>query len=212
MENKKDLKWANTPEPPVPGLYYMDMIPEIDYKTHDSSIDELHLRIHTEFNEFFPIDYMEEIRKLTNSSNESWLRQNKQIDEEYYRNQIERMDCIRRYEENTNIEDVFDYQSYLKESFTNINDELEGYEIEEEYPLFPSLKEEYFLAYGDIEEGNEFYNKKVGSSLVDTCLINEKEHELVKQSCNDNIIIEIQDGVAYYSEARFIFKIKKIEK
>lgn len=206
---EKQIAWRKTPEPPVPGLYCMDMVPNIDTRAHDPSLDAAYRRIHTPFLEFFPADILKEMRGVCESAREPWLRQDEQIDCLYYREQSDRRDCIKRDETKQHIEDVKDYQKHVRDTFADIDTPLSGYEIVEEYPLFPSQASDLVLANGSIGNGQSFVNEGGESTLVDLCVIDGKKYECVKQSSLDNIVIEIKDSKAYYSVVSYVYKFKE---
>lgn len=206
------LEWARGIEPPVPGMYYIDMIPNIDTQAHDPSLDKECRKIHTPFLDCFPVDILQEVRDVTAQSKETWLRKDEQIDSRYYREQSERRDCIKRDEANSYIEDVQDYQKYINETFNDIDMAIKDCEVVEEYPLFPAADGEIVLINGDIAAGESFVRESGESTLVDRCLVEDKKYECIKQSSMDNIVIEIKEGKAYYSHVSYIYKFNEVGK
>lgn len=203
------IEWKIRPEPPVAGFYHIELVPRMDTQSHDPSIDDDYRKIHTPWVDFLQIDVLEELQKLETSVQESWLRQNEQIDSRYYSEQSARRNAIKRDESNIMIGDIRDYQKYIEESFENVDKPLDGYEIVEEYPLFPSEGAPYILVSGDVAGSGVFINEGGKSTLVDRCIMDGAVYNCVKQSSKDNIIIEIKDGKAFYSFTEYLFKFDK---
>jgi hypothetical protein len=155
---------------------------------------------------------MDELRKISSLNKESWLRHDEQIDSRYYRKQSDRRDCLKRDVANNYIEEVQDYQKYVRESFVSVDSDIEGLEIVEEYPLFPSFTDLYVLVNSKFEVGESFENKMGDNLVVNRCSVGDKTHEFIKQSCNDNVILEIRDGKAYYSFVDYVYKFREVPK
>lgn len=208
-EIKNIINLKKYPEPLIPGLYKIDIVPNIDIKKHDNSIDDDFYKIHTLFTTFFPIDFLEEIRKLENNNvADSCLRKNEQIDNVYYRKQSDRNLIFKRAKEYLEINNLKNYQKDVAESFETINEELSSYVIEEEYPLFPNKNDTYVVVNKTFEEGDFFINKENQSSLIKACVVKEDNYNYMKQMSDDKIIIELKDGKAYYSNIKYFYKFK----
>lgn len=211
MDNiKNSIEWKKYPDPPLPGLYRMDMQLKIDTRQHDGSIDDDFRKIHTSFTKFFPIDVLEELKKIENPVNETWLRQSEQIDDMYYREQSDRRALFKRAKEHSNIDDLKNYQESVKDSFEDVEKPVDGYDIVEEYPLFPAREDLYVLISGEVRSGEGFMNDGSESTLVDRCIVDHSQYECMKQRSGDNIIIEIKDDKAYYSIAQYLYKFKRV--
>ncbi|KAI5170444.1 hypothetical protein PAEPH01_1433 [Pancytospora epiphaga] len=208
----ESIPWKKMPDAPVPGLFCMDMVPNIDTRSHDASLDNEYKLIHTPFLDFFPIDILAEMRNINDTTQETWLRHDEQIDSRYYREQSDRRDCIKRKEAKDYIEDVRDYQQYVNETFTAINKRLPNYEIVAEYELFPDTTTSMVLGNGEATAGESFEGRKGQSTLVDICLVGDQCYECIKQNSPDNIVIEVRDGKAYYTVIPCVYKFKKINK
>ncbi|KAI4292611.1 hypothetical protein PAPHI01_1885 [Pancytospora philotis] len=208
-ELEQAIKWKTVPEAPVPGLFRMEMQPNIDIQAHDGALDPAYRKIHTSFLDFFPVDVLAEMEKISEPSSEAWLRHDEQIDSKYYRDQSDRRDSIRRSGVNDCIEDVKDYQAVVKASFDEVEQPLAGYDVEEEYELFPAVDSKIVVGTGRLGDGGRFVNKAAGSSFVERCAIGDTDYECIKQSSVDNIIIEIRDGKAFYSIVPCVYKFKK---
>jgi hypothetical protein len=209
---KSQVEWKSCPPIPVPGNYFIDMVPKIDTTAHDGSIDQDYKSINTPFLELFPVDILKEMKEFFAPVNETWLRKDAQIDANYYQEQSFRNELIQRDETKNTIEDVFDYQKYIRESFDQVEEDLSGYNVIEEYPIFPSIEEEYALMNGNINVNDSFEIVKGESSLVDLCKSNGKEYHCTKQHTDDNLCIEIVNGKAYYTILRYVYKLEAIKK
>ncbi len=212
--NIEDLKKAfylkKYPDPPVPGFYKIDLLHNLDLKKHDGSIDHHFRKIHTSFTKFFPVNFIDEMRKLEIKDTEPWLLKNQQIDEIYYRQQIERKSIFKRAKEYLEINDLKNFQDDVALSFTNINnDPPHGYEIIEEYPLFPNSTNNFVLINQAFTEVDNFVNKKDESSLVKVCSVGDAIFKYIIQYCKDKILIEIRDGKAFYSNVKYFYKFYK---
>lgn len=206
------IDWKRDIAPPIEGFYHIDMIPDIDIQSVDSSLDHDYRRIHTPFLDFFNIDIMTEMKKISSIEREEWLRPNEQIDSAYYREQSERKNCFKREFAHGQIVDTFNYQNYIKTSFDEVNEDTPGYEIIEEYSLYPSVSDPYTLSTGCESGSTGFISQGMESTFVEKCLVGDKMYECVKQSIDDSIVIEIKDGKAYYSFVNNVYKFKDAEK
>lgn len=203
------IEWRKVPEAPLPGPFLIQLDPKIDIRCHDDALDAEYQRIYTPYLDYFPMDIMAEMRQIGELSNEAWLRHDAQIDSRYYRDQSDRRDCIRRSSTNDKIEVVKDYQRHVKETFETIQEPLEGYDIVEEYDLFPADVHQYVLGTGEMGGADVFTSTQGESTLVDRAKIGDEFYECLKQSCEDNVIIEVKDGKAYYSVMPYVYKFKK---
>lgn len=212
MEKPSDVSFSKLPPAPVPGFFYIEMTPKIDIEQHCPSMDHLYKSIHTPITEMFPIDILEEMRTMEEGRGESWLRQGAHIDSTYYQEKSDRNELLMRDELKHNIEDVMDYQEYLRDTFATINEDLDGYEVEEEYPLFPS-NEQLILVTGLFqgEDASGFVHETSETSLVDKCVVGGKTYNSTKLHVEDKICIEIRDGKAFYSPIMYIYKFGNIE-
>lgn len=204
-----DVKFSKLPPAPVPGFFYIEMVPKIDIEQHCPSLDQLYKSIHTPITEMFPVDILEEMRTLEENKRETWLRQGTHINSTYYQEKSDRNELLMRDELKHNIEDVLDYQEYLKGTFATVNEHLEGYEIEEEYPLLPS-NDQFILVTGLPQSGESgstgFVHEASETSLVDKCIVEGKAYNSTKLHVEDKICIEIRDGKALYSPVRYVYK------
>ena len=203
------LEWKVRPEPPVEGYYHIDLAPDVDLTEHDGSMDADFRRIHTPYIDFFPVDVLAEMQELSKTDSVNWLRKNEQIDSRYYLLRSERRNAIKRDVSNSIIGDIEDFQTRVLESFEKINEPLPEMDVVEEYPLFPADSDPYVLINGEICGEGEFALVKSEHSLVDTLKIGDREYSLVKQGIDDNMLLEIRDGKAYYSFAKILYKVKE---
>ena len=209
--------WKKDPHPPVPGFYKIDVVPSVDMTSHDSSLDASFRRIHTPFFSFFPLDILQELQEFSKKDEKSWLRTNENIDGQYFREQSERRDLIKRDEVNEFISDVFDYQEYVLESFEAVNEQLNDMEIVEEYPLFPmpeceeKERQTYALVYGAEGCGDVFEEVAEESSLMSICTSGTKRFKCVKQASDNAMIMEIRDGKTFYMDVPYVYKFKEIK-
>lgn len=199
----RDLCFEKSLPAPVSGCFYMEMTPDVDTKSHSSSMDADFKKIHTRITDMFPIDILSEMNKLESEKKENWLRQPEQIDNIYYEEKSNRNELIMRDEQKLTIEDVLDYQKHLQDSFEAVKVPME--DIEEEYPLFLS-KSRYVAISGEISEMGDFKLERGETTLVDKCLMNGKSYKSTKLHVDDKICIEIKDGVAYYSPIQYIYR------
>lgn len=206
---KDEIEFSKLPPAPVPGFFYIEMTPKIDVEQHCSSLDQLYKSIHTPITEMFPVDILEEMRTIEESKREVWLRQGTHIDNTYYQEKSDRNELLMRDELKHNIEDVLDYQEYLKNTFAKANEYLEGYEVEEEYPLLPS-SDQLILVTGSILSGEDcskgFVHEASETSLVDKCTVGNKIYNSTKLHVEDKICIEIRGDKAFYSPIGYVYK------
>ncbi|KAI5150946.1 hypothetical protein ENBRE01_1798 [Enteropsectra breve] len=204
------IKWEYDCPAPLPGPFYIDLIPNVDMNKHDDSQDDNFQKIHTDFAEFFPFDILDELAKMDEKNNESWLRPGELIDSHYYKEQTERMNMIKRDIAKNTIDTAFNYIKYLKESYEAVDDPVpSGLSIMEEFPLFPDADSEYALLNGCPENAHEFVSHGNASTFIDRCSIDGEDYKCIKQSCDKNIVIEIRDKKAYWADVSYMYKLDK---
>lgn len=213
MDNEdsiESLKFENSIPAPLPGLFYMEMIPEVSTDGHSDVLDDDYRIIHTPINQLFPIDVLAELR--TGEKTESWLRQNTQIDSLYYQEKSDRNELLMRDEQKKNIKDVLDYQKYLEETFEKVNEK--NPDIVEEYPLLLGDDRYVLLTFNEDTNtsnlvGESFRLMKSDTSLVEKCEINGETYNSTKLHIEDKLCIEIKEGKAYYTPVNFVYKMNK---
>lgn len=209
IQIKNDQFEKQTPMP-LPGCFYIEMIPNIPTNSHSNTLDSDYKIIHTPITEMFPIDVLSEMRNIDEDKKETWLRPGTQIDSFYYQEKSDRNELLMRDEQKHTIEDVCDYQSYLQDTFDLIYEPNE--DIIEEYPLIAANKE-FVIFSGDIKKGEMFRLEKGETSLVDRCVVNDlstgekKIFKSTKLHVEDKICIEIKEGMAHYSEIKYVYKL-----
>lgn len=194
---------------PVPGCFYMEMIPNIDTTSHSNALDADYRRIHTPIMELFPIDVLAEMKSLDSkeSEEEHWLRRGTQIDTVYYQEKSDRNELLMRDEQKHTIEDMLDYQKHLQNTFEEVKIPLS--DIVEEYPLVHG-DDEYVLMTGDFEFFSEKFLVTSGdTSLANKCVINDMTYNSTKLHVEDKICLEIEEGKAIYSKIKYIYKLAK---
>lgn len=208
---KKEVEFKKYPPPPIPGPFFMDMIPNIDTTVHSSSLDQNYKTIHTPILELFPVDILSELRALEEDDDVSWLKKETIIGSNYYQEKIDRNELLMRDEQKKSIQDVLDYQAYLDNTFNLIHQDLQGYEIAEEYPLVPD-DSKFAIVTGDINNNNNVQScvlEASETSLIDKCTVNKIEYNSTKVHVEDKICIEIKNGKAYFSDIKYAYKFKR---
>lgn len=189
---------------PIPGYFYIDMVPKVDTKSHCASLDKDFKKIHTPITEMFPIDVLAEMKILGSSKGESWLRQGTQIDSVFYQEKSDRNELLMRDEQKSHIQDVVDYQSYLLETFNQSKEKLD--DVIEEYPLVPTSMR-YSLFSGQTEKSGEFKLEKSNTTLFEKLITDQTVYNSTKVHIEDKICIEIRDGVAFYSPVAYLYRL-----
>lgn len=200
-----NLSFAKPTPAPLPGYFYMEMIPDIPASHHSPALDSSYKHIHMPITQAAPIDVMSEIRECTDKNSESWLIQGAQIDSVYYQEKSDRNELLMRDEQKHAIQDVLDYQKHLVETFDRVNDKTPG--IVEEYPLLLAEEEAVVVSGAD---GKTFSVEDGETTLVGRCTVDgETVYESVKLYVEDKICIEIRDGKAYYMPIKYVYKLSK---
>lgn len=206
----KDIEFRKNTPAPLPGYFYMEMIPNINTRLHSNALDNDYKIIHTPITEMFPVDVLAEMRSLDDTKKESWLRQGTQIDTVYYQEKSDRNELLMRDEQKHTIEDVLDYQQYLQDTFERVNDHIN--DIVEEYPLM-LCDDEYVIMTGNFGNVSAFRFEKGETSLVDKCIVCDQAStdsmvfDSTKLHVEDKICIEIRSGKAFYSAIKYVYRL-----
>lgn len=206
------IPWEYALPAPLPGPYRLELRPAINTTTHSDVFDAEARRLHMSFEEAFPLDVLQELANFSTATATAWLRPAEQLDSQYFREQSERRDTIRRDEVNEYINDVVDYQQYVEDSFNEITESLS--DVVEEYPLFPASSAanaentpDFALIQGVTSGGARFTFERQAGGASERCTVGEQEYSCVRQQSDSNIVIEIRDGKAFYSTAKYIMQL-----
>lgn len=203
------LELEKTIPAPIPGYFYIDMVPNIETQSHCSSLDQNFKKLHTPITEMFPIDVLGEMKSLEEPKPESWLRQTTQIDSVFYQEKSNKNELFMRDELKNHIQEVVDYQSYLNDTFNDAKEFID--DIVEEYPLVPSSIQ-YSLFVGQNEKIGEFQLEKSNTTLVDKLIMKDSSYNSTKLHMEDKICIEIRDGTAFYSPVSYLYRLNDLDK
>jgi len=182
------------------------MVPSTDTTSYDSALDNEFKKIYTPFIDSVKIDIIEEMLNLENTNDEPWLRKDDQIDLEYYKNQSERMDNIKREEIRNEVNEVVNYQEYVKNTFGKVSKPIAGLDVAEEYPIFPDHERVLSLGIGVKRFSSEFESIAAKSTLISECKIDDSPYSYTVHNCEKILALEIRNGRAYY---RFVDRIYK---
>lgn len=213
---KKKIEFVKMPPPPIPGMFYMEMIPNIDIKEHSPALDQDYKSIYTPITTFFPIDILMEMKEMEKNNDSSWLKKSNNIDSTFYQEKSERNEIFMRNESKSNIDDLLDYTLFLRDSFEVVNEPIDletlGNEnIVEEYPLVPE-EERFVMLTGNFD--NKSKNFKIypsDTSLIDRIECNGESYNGTKLNVDDKISIEVKNGKAIYSFIKCVYKFNKTE-
>lgn len=214
---KEKINFVKLPPPPVPGPFYMEMIPNIDLKTHSSALDQNYKSLYTPITTFFPFDILKEIKEMEKDKTETWLKRSSNIDSVFYQEKNERNEIFMRNESKSNIEDLLDYNAFLKESFDAVMevldcDKFRNNYIVEEYPLVPE-QNSFILITGAFDDTKDksFIIEPSETSLIDKVETENTTYNSTKLNVDDKICVEIRDGKAFYSFVKCIYKFSRLE-
>lgn len=221
----KDLEFYKDVPAPVPGYFYMNMIPDsssnhtgidnpfLNSRKHSSALDADHKRILTPITETFPIDVLKEMLDMENQESSTWLRKGTQIDTVFYQEKSDRNQILLRDEFQDTIKEVVDFEKYLEDTFEQVKVPIS--DVVEEYPLVPS-KEVFSIFFGITDNQSPVVNIESGSStLVDRCKISDldgkeiNQFDCTKLSIEDKLCLQVKDGKAYFSPVTCIYKLSK---
>lgn len=211
---EKELKYEILPPPPVPGLFYMEMVPNIETQSHCSLLDQDYKSIYTPLTDYFPVDILAGVREIEQESRVGWL--NKDISSSAYdQEKLDRNELLMRNEQKHHIEDVLNFQEYRDGTFKTVQESCGDYEIEEEYQLVPS-QDQFIIVTGNVSEedanARSFSLETSETSLIDRCMTENKAYNSTKLHVEDKICIEIRDGKAFYSLVKYAYKFDCTDK
>lgn len=206
----KDIKLENPTSAPIPGCFFIEMIPNINTNSHSNALDKDFRMIHMPISEMFPIDVLAEMKTIEKEKKETWLRPGTQIDSLYYQEKIDRNELLMRDEQKHSFEDVLEYQTYLHDTFEMVQEYNK--DIVEEYPLLLGDKD-YVLMSGDIKDIGDFKLEKGETSLIYKCVTIEPAtdksitYDSTKLHVEDEICIEIKNDKTIYSEIKHVYRL-----
>ncbi len=203
------LEWNVEIDPPLPGFYKMNVEIKKDLKEHDDRLDDDFKMIYSDPMSVLGISVVDELVNLENPvSSPSFLRDTNVMDQKYFMKKNEREEVFKRHEQKSQLEDLFNYQEQLKNSFKEIQNVEEGEEdVVETYPLFPSIRDNFIMITGANNlEFNNYKNLDV-DGIVNRILVNGEKKNLILQKADTYLCINIKEGKAFYSYCEYIHKM-----
>lgn len=222
-EIEKGLCWANSPPPPIPGMYYIEPQIKHDFSSFDDSLEGvIPKEIHTDLLEALEVDFMKIVMEHDSNTGglkkESWSGRLDQISDQSFGIQEKRSEVLEREKVNRNMKELFDYQKYIQESFEDVSSITHpinaNIKVEASFDLFPESNIENILIQSDCmelfpntrieveEDGfSRLFNKaRMPDGSVFACF---------PQRINDFIVFSVRDGRAYYSEIPTLYRLQE---
>lgn len=206
--------------PPVdlPGPFLMDikLNEEMNLNEHSSAIDDDFKFIYED--PLNIINILEEMNGLQdnlteNTSNTQLFKKEEIIDKDYYSKQNERSEVFLRYAQADRLKHIFNFTTFLDQSFRLVNEPDE--EVVEEYELVPSKEDDFLMIAGESEAFNEFAFSNAldetgtNSSVVNKITVKGRTYNLTQQNAEKYLCVNIKGGKSYFSMMSKMYKISK---
>lgn len=218
---EKDICWANTPPPPIPGMYYIEPQIRRDFTTFDGSLEKMMpRRVYTDLFDALEIDFMRIVMESEEGGKEmgEGTRRSDRECEESVGQQERRGELLRRERVKRDMSSIFDYQRYIQESFEDVEDiahpSNKDAKVEAVFDLFPDTSVSHVLVQGECsgmeagmdleiseDRGSRLFNRiRMPNGDVAVCL---------PQRIENFMSFQIREGNAYYSDVGILYRLQE---